>query len=196
MKYPSLKRAASLDPRTKSQTEDLQPWYRQFWPWFLIALPGCAVVASLYTLNLAIQTTDSLVVESNLGMDVIAAQHIAAAEKAAALGLSATLTLDRDTGAIQLSLASSASNTSHFAGNDLLLHFSHPAFRDRDLDVLLQRAEDTAADYSTRLPAIPDGRWYLVLESALGWRMTAVIDGGTRIVSFDSRTAAFGGHDE
>ena len=79
MKYPSLKRAASLDPRTKSQTEDLQPWYRQFWPWFLIALPGCAVVASLYTLNLAMQTTDSLVVESNLGMDVVAAQHIKAA---------------------------------------------------------------------------------------------------------------------
>ena len=29
---------------------DLLPWYRQFWPWFLIALPGTVVVAAIGTL--------------------------------------------------------------------------------------------------------------------------------------------------
>ena len=51
---------------------DTKPWYRQFWPWFLICLPASAVIASLYTVSLAFRTTDSLVVTSDDGMDVVA----------------------------------------------------------------------------------------------------------------------------
>lgn len=39
------------------------PWYRQFWPWFIIALPASAVVASFITLWLAISNPDPLVIE-------------------------------------------------------------------------------------------------------------------------------------
>ncbi len=39
------------------------PWYRQFWPWFIIALPASAVVASFITLWLAISNPDQLVIE-------------------------------------------------------------------------------------------------------------------------------------
>ena len=34
---------------------DPTPWYRQFWPWFLIAMPGTVVIASMVTLYLALQ---------------------------------------------------------------------------------------------------------------------------------------------
>lgn len=37
------------------------PWYKQFWPWFIIALPASVVVASFYTLYLAISNPDGLV---------------------------------------------------------------------------------------------------------------------------------------
>ncbi|MEI6858975.1 MAG: FixH family protein [Shewanella sp.] len=40
-----------------------QAWYKQFWPWFLIILPLCAVVASMNLLYLAINGKDSLVSE-------------------------------------------------------------------------------------------------------------------------------------
>ena len=40
-----------------------QPWYKQFWPWFLIILPLCAVVASVNLLYLAVVNKDSLVSE-------------------------------------------------------------------------------------------------------------------------------------
>lgn len=42
---------------------DTQPWYRQFWPWFLILLPASVVVASLYTMYLASSGADDLVVD-------------------------------------------------------------------------------------------------------------------------------------
>ena len=41
------------------------PWYRQFWPWFIIALPASVVVASFFTLWLAISNPDQLVVDDD-----------------------------------------------------------------------------------------------------------------------------------
>ena len=41
------------------------PWYRQFWPWFIIALPASAVIASFITLWLAISHPDHLVVDED-----------------------------------------------------------------------------------------------------------------------------------
>jgi uncharacterized protein len=37
------------------------PWYRQFYPWMLIALPAAAVIAGFVTLYLAIAHPDTLV---------------------------------------------------------------------------------------------------------------------------------------
>lgn len=37
------------------------PWYRQFWPWFLIALPLSAVIASGVTVYLAVSAPDPII---------------------------------------------------------------------------------------------------------------------------------------
>jgi uncharacterized protein len=36
----------------------LTPWYRQFWPWFIIAMLSSAVIASLTSAYFAVHTTD------------------------------------------------------------------------------------------------------------------------------------------
>jgi len=43
--------------------QQIEPWYKQFWPWFIIALPASVVVASFFTLWLAISNPDHLVVD-------------------------------------------------------------------------------------------------------------------------------------
>jgi hypothetical protein len=47
----------------KSESVQNQPWYRQFWPWFIIALPTSAVIASFISLWLAVSNPDYLVVD-------------------------------------------------------------------------------------------------------------------------------------
>ena len=47
------------------ETGECLPWYKQFWPWFIIALPASVVVASFFTLWLAISNPDPLVVDEN-----------------------------------------------------------------------------------------------------------------------------------
>ena len=42
--------------------EPIEPWYRQFWPWFIIALPASAVIASFVTLWLAVSNPVQMVV--------------------------------------------------------------------------------------------------------------------------------------
>ncbi len=37
-----------------------QAWYRQFWPWFLIALPASTVVACMFTIWLAISNPEEV----------------------------------------------------------------------------------------------------------------------------------------
>ena len=51
------------NPQPQAMAPDqLIPWYRQFWPWFIIALPTAAVIASFISLWLAISHPDQLVV--------------------------------------------------------------------------------------------------------------------------------------
>jgi len=42
---------------------DTRPWYKEPWPWVLIAIPLLTILASAYTFYLALSNPDYLVVE-------------------------------------------------------------------------------------------------------------------------------------
>ena len=151
---------------------DTKPWYRQFWPWFIIALPASAVIASLYTLSLAVRTTDSLVVSSEDGMDIVASRHLAAERYAAEHGLEADIAIDLHSGAIRATVTADAAVE---WPKTLQLLFSHPAFADRDRVVTMTAAmpdEDGRPMWSGHLVDVPAGRWYVVLADGDTWRLS------------------------
>lgn len=172
--------------------QDAKPWYRQFWPWFLISLPASAVIASLYTLSLAVRTTDSLVVTSEDGMDVVAGRHLAAEALATELGLTALIDIDTNSGAIV------ATVTAELQADwpktlDLLL--SHPAFAVRDQTITLTASRpDNAGNptWSGHFVDVPDGRWYLVLADGDTWRLNGTWSGAptAQLVPASARTDA------
>jgi len=49
-------------PNSPQAADQALPWYRQFWPWFIIALPTAAVIGSFISLWLAVSHPDFLVV--------------------------------------------------------------------------------------------------------------------------------------
>lgn len=175
---------------------DTYPWYKQFWPWFLIVLPGTAVVASLYTVSLAMRSSDSLVTIADGGMDVVAAQHIAAERRAIALGLTATLDIDTQTGAIGASLPARLSESLPQV-LDLLL--SHPTDALKDRTISLNRAlpdKDGNPVYAGHIVSVPGGRWYVVLtpagDASDQWRLNGVWHGEQSV----RLMPASDGHDE
>lgn len=142
------------------------PWYRQFWPWFLIALPATVVLASMVTIAIAASTRDSLVVDDYGKIGMITEQRRAWEQEAARLGLQARLHLARQDGQLMLVLQGAES-----APERLQLRLTHPTLAERDRTVELSGSGDGV--YRARLSHILEGRRYVQLEdAAAGWRLT------------------------
>ena len=143
------------------------PWYRQFWPWFVIALPLTAVVASIATLVIAAHDPDGLVVDDYYKQGLAINQALGRDRQAQTLGLSGLVRLDPIGGHLALTLSGLPGNAD---AEDLELRLIHPTrpHLDRSL-TLIREAKDT---WHARLGPIAPGRWHVHLESPQGaWRL-------------------------
>lgn len=157
--------------------EDTKPWYRQFWPWFIIALPASAVVGGLTTVWIAMQTSDSLVVQSEDGVRNASDRRIAAERFASELGLAALLDINATTGTIRAVMRSGDLDD---VPPSLSLELSHPAFADRDVALTLSKAlpdADGNPVWVGHFVTVPEGRYYAVLRAGEAWRLTAEWNG-------------------
>ncbi len=156
--------------------EDTKPWYRQFWPWFIIALPASAVIAGFTTLWIAMQTTDSLVLVPEQGVKAEADRQVAAARLASELGLAAAVDIDLTTGAVKAVMRSGDLDATPAT---LDFEMSHPAFADRDHLITLTKAMPDAEGnpvWVGHFVSVPEGRYYAVLKSS-DWRLSAEWNG-------------------
>ncbi len=163
------------------QREDTIPWYRQFWPWFIISIPAATVVAGVSTVFIAMQTSDSLVIKSDEDTQV-AAQRIATAEGIAEdIGLAADIAIDAATGVIRLSLNS---KTPYEFPPQLSLELSHPTLVARDASAELHAAmpdADGQPVWVGHLVSVPEGRYYIVISDGDQWRLSGEWSGETRL---------------
>jgi hypothetical protein len=56
-------KSAEPETFTPPGDPDVRPWYREPWPWVLIAIPLLTIIASAYTFYLAVSHPDYLVVD-------------------------------------------------------------------------------------------------------------------------------------
>jgi len=167
--------------------EDTLPWYQQFWPWFIIALPASAVIAGLFTLWIALQTGDSLVMRSEDGVNTATERIIAAEQQAAQYGLLATVRIDSLTNAVSVSIGASDVTT---IADTLELFMRHPTMASRDVPIILHRAMPDAsgkpvwAGYFTQ--PLSD-RMIMTLSSQNSWRMTTEWSGESIMQLGESR---------
>ncbi len=98
--------------------EDTLPWYRQFWPWFLIMLPASVVVAGFSTLYIANRHADDLVADEYYKEGLAINRQLEKKERAAHRGIEARLLIDGEQ--IQVSL------TGNERAELLQLRLSHP----------------------------------------------------------------------
>jgi hypothetical protein len=130
------------------------PWYRQFWPWFLIALPGSVVIAGLLTWAIAARHADDLVINDYYRSGLAINRDLEMLERARALGLEARVALEN--GRVTVAMRGST------APPALQMLLSHPLEADRDQLLRLPRAQDGL--YLGEASWDPGTRWLWVIE--------------------------------
>ncbi|HUJ86839.1 MAG TPA: FixH family protein [Burkholderiales bacterium] len=157
-----------------------KPWYREPWPWLLIAGPGAVVVASFYTLYLAIASADGLV-DGDYYKDGLAINRVLAREDAAErLGMAARV--DPEGGRLRVRLQGRAA-----LPGSLQVRFAHATRAGYDRSLVLARAAD--GSYRAALPALAPGHWRIFIEDPRGqWRLAGEWLGGTRPFLLVART--------
>lgn len=134
-----------------------KPWYKQFWPWFLIALPGSVVVASLFTVTLFSKNQVSLVAEdyykAGKGINI----DISRLKKADELSISAFLSAQNDTAIFTLDKGQLETFPT------LRVTFQHRTLADKDIEVMLNA--DASGRYRFALAEPLQGPWYVELNA-------------------------------
>ena len=147
--------------------QDTRPWYRQFWPWFLIMLPASVVVAGLSTAYIASRHADDLVVQDYYQDGLAINQQLEKKQRATQLGITAQLMFSGESVTV---------TTTGKVGSDALhLLLSHPLEADRDFKVVLQPVRPGVYTGTLREAVTPHWIWTLEVEQSDGWRLDGTV---------------------
>ncbi len=150
------------------------PWYRHFWVWVLILLPLAVITAGLYTLFIAGEHPDALVVDDYYREGLAINRRLDREAAARARGIRARLSLDRRGG---LTLRPERGFGRSLP--ELELAFIHPTRPERDRRLSLRA--DGSGIYRSDGVNITGGRWHIRLRApAEGWQLdtTATLEKG------------------
>ena len=129
------------------------PWYREPWPWILMAGPAAVIVAGAATIWLAVASADGLVADDYYKRGLAINQDLQLQRRAEERGVVARV--ERHPGRLRVDLQG-ARPEALFAR---LVHATRPGHDQR-----LRLAPVAPGRYEAELPALPPGKWRLILE--------------------------------
>lgn len=144
-----------------------KPWYRQRWPWLLMAGPAIVVAAGLVTAWIAVTTDDGLVSQDYYKRGLLINKDLERASRAVAMKLGASVRVAPD-GSVDVEMTGLGEAA---APGQLNVTFGRAARSGQDVVTALQRTTDRR--YAGRVAPLMAGRWLVTLE-ADDWRLATV----------------------
>ena len=142
---------------------DVLPWYKQFWPWFLIILPTCVVIASITTLTIAIKNADSLVAEEYYKDGKAINIDLAKTKYAKQIGMNFMLEVKDN-----ILVLTQHGGPEYKTGLNVKLY--HPTQAEKDFQIMA--TADPSGQYQISLNNPIQGNWEVRLESFdNAWRL-------------------------
>lgn len=140
-------------------------WYKEPWPWILMAGPGLVIVAGVITVWLAVISNDGLVTDDYYKQGLAVNQRMHRDQQASNLGLHADLM--RSDNGVRLLLGANAEVA---LPETLVVKLAHPTRSGQD-QLVAMKAEGQGF-YSGKLLADVGGRWVVSIEDPAGqWRL-------------------------
>lgn len=142
-----------------------QCWYREPWPWIIIAGPVAVIVAGAITIWIAFSTADGLVVDDYYRQGLAINRILAREENARRMGVAARIEIG-DRRRMSIVLGGRMELPA-----EIVAHFAHVARAGNDHEVRLARVESNR--YEATLPPVLPGRWRVSVEDPrFEWRVT------------------------
>ena len=139
-----------------------KPWYREPWPWLLMAGPAIVIVAGIVTTWIAVKNEDGLVADDYYKQGLAINQVIRRETTAAALDMRARVLFGENRVRVFL--------TGPGLPRELVLRLVHRTRAGLDRETRLR--SHTYGWYEGGLPATTSGRWNLFLEDGdRNWRL-------------------------
>ncbi|ABM02777.1 conserved hypothetical protein [Psychromonas ingrahamii 37] len=139
-----------------------KPWFKQFWPWFLILLPLLSVVRGVVTVIIAADNKPDMVVDDYYSKGKAINNDLALIKKARANNISASITQSGDELIIDLSGVQDKSS--------IQLFLYHSTQAERDLSQLL--TADGSGRYRYQSEQLLSGKWQIRIEPFdKSWRL-------------------------
>ena len=129
------------------------PWYKQFWPWFLIFLPLSVVIAGISTIIIAQQNAVTLVSDDYYKEGLAINNVLKLEQNAQQLSLKAEILVSTETGTCTILLTGNHANPS-----ELTFNLFHPTLGNFDQSLQLQKIAKNVYQSSCALPQ--NGKWY------------------------------------
>ena len=131
------------------------PWYKQFWPWFLIAVPVITVIMSGFLIHFATSTQDTLVIDDYYKEGKAINARLDKVEAARRLNITTDLMVDDNRVSVKFHSGIPQEGTA------LKIAFYHVTLAERDTELLLTR--DATGVYRGTTEAELDGKWRISL---------------------------------
>ena len=145
--------------------QDAKPWYKQFWPWLLIAIPVFTALKAVHTVIIMQQHSPDLVVDDYYKAGRAINMQLAKYREAELRNLSAHVLLAGNTAVVRFDRNTVLEGKLH-------LDFYHPTLSDKDFAVDAERSGELV--YVATLPSTPTGKWQLVVSDASKqWKLRA-----------------------
>ena len=143
-----------------------KPWYRDRWPWILMAGPAFVICGGAYAMWLAKSTEDGLVADDYYKRGMAINRTLQRFETAAALKIGADLTVSAD-GDVRVNL----SGIDGAAPPSLRVRLVHPTRAGFDESAEVVRGVDGV--YVGHMSPRGSARWLVIVETD-AWRLPAV----------------------
>lgn len=144
------------------------PWWRQRWPWLLMAGPAIVIVAGVYTGYLAFTRQDALVVGDYYKQGKAINQDLRRDRVASTLGLSLSVGYDATQGMLAGQLRRNSDD--HGQTERLFVRLSHATLPAKDIQLVVQ--PDEFGSFQINLPMLERSRWMVLVEGEKrDWRL-------------------------
>lgn len=145
--------------------QEVKPWHKEHFVWMIIFFPSLAVVAGIYTIYLAVVSSDGLVVDDYYKQGLEMNRTLERDNNASQFGLNADVTFETTLQEVVITLTA----------ND---NFSYPETLEArflnatraGLDRVVNLLHTGSGIYRGQLPELNTGKWYLQLEQE-DWRL-------------------------